>query len=218
MYAETLFITKLFIKIKFHFKKKKKNKYIYIYEHETIKYIKIYGDVAGDTKNIDFKQYKFSDPKIIGIENDADTTIKDSIIIFPANGNGFVGINKMDPTTNLDVSGSLTVSGAVSAASYNATSDYRIKTSVTSLNENYTIDELEPKYYYNRMNGKYEVGFIAHEIETKYPFLVNGKKDDECYQSINYNGIIGLLTNEIKMLKKEMRILKEEMRTMKGFK
>jgi hypothetical protein len=156
---------------------------------------------------------------IIGIENDAaGTNIKDSIIIFPAKGEGFVGINKMDPTTNLDVSGSLTVSGTVSAASYNATSDYRIKKNITSLNENYTIDELEPKYYYNSMNGKYEVGFIAHEIETKYPFLVNGKKDDECYQSINYNGIIGLLTNEIKMLKKEMSILKEEMRTIKGFK
>ena len=152
---------------------------------------------------------------IIGIENDATGGNKDSIVLYTPGGYGFVGINNLNPTMALDVSGSVTISGTVQAASYNAVSDYRIKSNVISLNETHSINNLEPKYYYNEINGKYEFGFIAHELEKEYPFLVNGKKDDDLYQSINYNGIIGLLTNEIKILKKEMNLLKEEMRTIR---
>ena len=180
--------------------------------------------VESPLSNTDFGYIKFKDNLsqtadsrlIIGIENDANTGVnKDSIVLYTPGGYGFVGINNLNPTTSLDVSGSVTISGTVQAASYNAVSDYRIKSNVISLNETHSINNLEPKYYYNEINGKYEFGFIAHELEKEYPFLVNGKKDDDLYQSINYNGIIGLLTNEIKILKKEMNLLKEEMRTLR---
>jgi hypothetical protein len=47
------------------------------------------------------------------------------------------------------------------------------------------------------------VGFIAHEVQEVYPFLVNGVKDGAAIQSINYNGFIGILTKEIQVLKKK---------------
>jgi predicted nuclease with TOPRIM domain len=39
--------------------------------------------------------------------------------------------------------------------------------------------------------------------------LVNGVKDGPETQSLNYNGLIGILTKEIKDLKKEMRLLRD---------
>jgi hypothetical protein len=45
-----------------------------------------------------------------------------------------------------------------------------------------------------------------------YPFLVTGEKDGENLQSVNYNGIIGILIKEIQDLKKDVKIIKEEIK------
>jgi hypothetical protein len=45
-------------------------------------------------------------------------------------------------------------------------------------------------------------GFIAHEVQELFPFLVTGEKDGEIIQSINYNGFIPLVVKEIQSLKK----------------
>jgi len=51
----------------------------------------------------------------LGIENDPTlNTIKDTISLYPAAGQGFVGINTKGPVRNLDVSGGMAVSGDVS--------------------------------------------------------------------------------------------------------
>ena len=52
------------------------------------------------------------------------------------------------------------------------------------------------------------MGVIAHELQEIYPFLVNGQKDGEIMQSVNYIGLIPLLIKEVKLLKKEMKVLK----------
>jgi hypothetical protein len=54
-----------------------------------------------------------------------------------------------------------------------------------------------------------DVGFIAHELQEHYPFLVNGIKDAEQLQSINYIGLIGILTKEIQELKERVKILEK---------
>jgi hypothetical protein len=51
------------------------------------------------------------------------------------------------------------------------------------------------------------MGFIAHEVQTQFPFLVNGEKNDKDYQSINYLGLIGLLVKELQELKKKIQEL-----------
>jgi hypothetical protein len=48
------------------------------------------------------------------------------------------------------------------------------------------------------------MGFIAHELQEKYPFLVSGEKDGPENQSVNYIGLIALLVKEIQELKERM--------------
>ena len=108
--------------------------------------------------------------------------------------------------TTPNASYSLNVNGNVQANSYNATSDYRIKENIFSLDLSFTVDVLKPVSYNfkNDKDSKLQVGFIAHEVQEFYPFLVNGEKDGKDTQSINYNGFIGILTKEIQDLKKKV--------------
>ena len=93
--------------------------------------------------------------------------------------------------------------GDVEAVSYNAVSDYREKKNVVPLDDSFTIDGLNPVTYNLKSSGRQDIGFIAHEVQEFYPFLVSGEKDGKDTQSLNYNGFIGILTKEIKVLKKK---------------
>jgi hypothetical protein len=44
---------------------------------------------------------------------------------------------------------------------------------------------------------------------------VNWEKDGDVTQSLNYIGLIGILTKEIQELKKEIKIIKEELHNLK---
>jgi len=83
-------------------------------------------------------------------------------------------------------------------------SDYRIKTDVQTLDSAYTIDNIRPVTYINTLKNKQEIGVIAHELQAIYPCLVNGEKDGETLQTVNYNGLFGILINEIQMLKQKI--------------
>jgi hypothetical protein len=112
-------------------------------------------------------------------------------------------------------SSGITVTGVTTSTSFNANSDYRVKENVVPLDESFTIDGLNPVTYNLKSSGKQDVGFIAHEVQEFYPFLVSGEKDGKDTQSLNYNGFIGILTKEIKVLKKkvsdqEARIVEQE--------
>ena len=102
------------------------------------------------------------------------------------------------------------INGICYANNFYALSDYRIKTNVTPLLPN-SIDNLNPVYYNNVLTKRYDMGFIAHELQKEFPFLVFGEKDDDEYQSVNYIGIIALLVKELKDIKREMRDLKNKM-------
>jgi hypothetical protein len=110
---------------------------------------------------------------------------------------GNVGINTANPAALLDVN------GKVQAIIFNTVSDYRIKTNVKDI-ENKTIDNIRPVEYYNMVSNQTEYGFIAHELQTVFPELVNGIKDNPSYQSINYTGLIALMVKEIQDIKSKM--------------
>jgi hypothetical protein len=103
------------------------------------------------------------------------------------------------------------VSGSISAVSFNATSDYRIKDNVMDISS-YSIDNVKPRMYLNKMSNKYEYGFIADELQMEYPILVNGTRDDVFengepnLQTVNYIGLIPLLVREIQELKKKINL------------
>ena len=76
------------------------------------------------------------------------------------------------------------------------------------MNDSFTVDKLKPVSYTNTLSDKQDIGFIAHEIQEEFPYLVTGKKDGEEYQSVNYTGLIAVLVHEIQLLKKEVVGLK----------
>ena len=94
------------------------------------------------------------------------------------------------------------------------TSDYRIKQDIHEIAQETTVDQLNPVTYKNTITGKQDMGFIAHEVQEYFPFLVSGEKDGPTNQSINYNGFVALLTKEIQDLKKETQDLKQRMITL----
>ena len=124
-----------------------------------------------------------------------DTTI--------GNGNIYTG-------GNIDVSGNLTVTGTANAGSFVSGSDYRIKDNIISLGPYFIVDRLNPVTYTNKTLGKQDTGFIAHEVQEVFPHLVSGEKDGEEIQTLNYQGLIAILTKEIQDLKKRVNLLENK--------
>ena len=104
----------------------------------------------------------------------------------------------------------LTVNGTCTATTFASSSDYRIKEDVAVLDETFNVDKLRPVTYTNKNTGKQDIGFIAHEVQQEFPYLVSGEKDGEQMQSLNYIGLIGVLVKEIQELKKRVQILENK--------
>lgn len=110
------------------------------------------------------------------------------------------------------INGDLTVTGTIYGTLSTSASDYRIKDIIEPLNTSYTVDDLKPIKYFNRKTKKEEIGFLAHEVQEKYPCLVTGEKDGQDIQTLNYIGLIGVLVQEIQQLKAEVADLKKNLK------
>lgn len=99
---------------------------------------------------------------------------------------------------------SLNITNTLTAGSYSSSSDYRIKTGVVPLNETITIDNLHPVKYLQTIINKPQYGLIAHELAEQFPDLVNGEKDGEQLQSVDYTGLLPIIIHEIKRLKQKL--------------
>ncbi len=159
---------------------------------------------AGDWAYIKYMDSKLgsgseSGRMVIGVENNPDSGIvEDYIILYSCGGAGRVGVNTYSPTKTLDVS------GECKATSFYSSSDYRLKESIIDLKETTcTVDKLRPIMYELKDTKKTDIGFLAHEVQEEFPFLVSGEKDGKEMQSLNYTGLIGLLVKEIQFLKAE---------------
>jgi hypothetical protein len=120
------------------------------------------------------------------------------------------------PATNLYYNSSISFTSGSTAVltsyAFNATSDYRIKENIKLLNlSEYSVDNLKPVIYNHIDTKEINIGFLAHELQEYYPFLVAGVKDGENKQSINYTGLIGVLTKEIQELKKRVSKLESDL-------
>jgi hypothetical protein len=117
---------------------------------------------------------------------------------------GNVGIGNQTPQYTLDISGGIFVSGIISCLSLTQTSDYRIKENPQLLDASFNVDNLRPLQYTNTLSKKHDLGFIAHEVQELYPYLVDGVKDGIQNQSLNYTGLIAVLVKEIQDLKQRV--------------
>ena len=117
-------------------------------------------------------------------------------------------------TGSVVINNNLIISKNCYATTFSTSSDYRIKKEQEDIDlEVYNIDNLKPKIYHNILSKHKDIGFIAHELQEELPFLVTGDKDDQEYQKINYNGLIGLLVKELqeqKKINKEQKKINKE--------
>jgi hypothetical protein len=114
-----------------------------------------------------------------------------------------VGIGTTTTSANLDVKGSIIATGTITTGS-----DYRIKNNITELKlSDYSVDHLRPVIFNFKDNNKTNIGLIAHELQEYYPFLVEGEKDGNSTQTVNYIGLIGVLIKEIQILKERINVL-----------
>ena len=97
------------------------------------------------------------------------------------------------------------VQGSFASNPQLSTSDYRIKTNVQTLDETHILDNLRPVRYYQTQLARNDIGFIAHELQEQYPDLVEGERDGDNMQSVDYNGILALLINEVQRLKADIK-------------
>ena len=104
---------------------------------------------------------------------------------------------------------SLEITDTLTAGSFVVSSDYRIKSDISQLDEKVTLDNLRPVKYLQTLINKPQYGLIAHELQEYYPELVVGEKDGNEWQKVNYTGLIALLINEIKQLKHELTELEK---------
>jgi hypothetical protein len=59
--------------------------------------------------------------------------------------------------------------------------------------------------YTNRLTGREEYGFLAHELQEVYPEMVVGMKDDGIgYQTIQYDQLFAIFIAEIKKLRDDV--------------
>lgn len=97
---------------------------------------------------------------------------------------------------NSSADSSITYSGGILTAS-----DYRLKSNVQQLQDE-TVDNLQPVKFTFKNSQHETFGLIAHELEENYPFLVDGEKDGSHYQTVNYNGLLGVLVHELQLIRK----------------
>ena len=98
--------------------------------------------------------------------------------------------------------GSIWQSGTTAVA-FNTTSDYRLKTNITSLSGALAkVMALKPSQF-DWIDGRPDDGFIAHELQAVLPNVVGGEKDavnaegNPNYQQVDYARIVTTLTAAI---------------------
>jgi hypothetical protein len=120
---------------------------------------------------------------------------------------GRVSIGKPAP----DGAFALDVSGSIRCIGVNNVSDYRIKANVRDICDAPTMTELRGAHYLNTLTNKYEYGFIAHEVQEKYPELIYGTKDHETeLQSVDYRSMYAILARDIQDLKARVKRIRSE--------
>ena len=95
-------------------------------------------------------------------------------------------------------------SADVDAVAFNTTSDLRLKTDVTEIKHGLeTILKLKPKSYRKFKSLEHsgsataEIGFVAQDIKKILPELVSSDESDQAILSLNYTGLIPVLTKAI---------------------
>jgi hypothetical protein len=154
-----------------------------------------------------------------------------SYATYSVNNNMVIFTNfRMYSSTNLG----LDVTGSIQAASYNATSDRRLKENIEPMESQWSnILSINPVSFDWKLTGKSDTGFIAQDIHSKYPYLkpnYSGVQDPNSsseepidlygkpiYYSIDYGRMTPFLWKGVQETMREIDSLKTENRQLKDF-
>ena len=118
----------------------------------------------------------------------------------------FAKANAALANTTVTLSGDLTVTGNLTALSYNTSSDERLKQIINTAPLG--VDSLEPKQYYMISEpGRIRYGFVAQEVQKIFPDLVS--LDSNGLLVLNYMDIIALLLEDYKKTKERLIVLEK---------
>jgi len=124
-----------------------------------------------------------------------DATNAKNIIDITANG-GAIAVT----STAVTMSGTLTITGAVTGLSFNATSGRRFKENITRLN--HCLDAvlaLRPVRYDMIQGAKEQIGFIAEEVGEIEPSVIGPDKE-----SLDYSKLTAVLAGAVQELSARM--------------
>ena len=115
------------------------------------------------------------------------------------------------------------VSVTTSLTSYNVTSDYRLKQDLKSVNGLDLVNKINVYNYQWKSDNTRMDGVLAHELAEVLPYAVNGVKDGEHMQQVDYSKIVPVAIKAIQetdskvvQLEKKIVILEAEIQTLKN--
>ena len=103
-----------------------------------------------------------------------------------------------------------TVSITSSSTSYNTSSDYRLKQDLKPINGLDLISKIKVYDYEWKSDKSRAYGVLAHELQEVIPQAVNGEKDAEQMQGVDYSKLVPILVQSIQELKEEIETLKNK--------
>jgi len=106
------------------------------------------------------------------------------------------------------VVGSISVEN--SATAFNTSSDYRLKEDLKDFNGLDKVSKIPVYDFKWKVDDSRSYGVLAHELQEVLPDAVNGVKDAEEMQGVDYSKIVPLLIKSIQELKAEVESLKNK--------
>ncbi len=106
------------------------------------------------------------------------------------------------------VVGGIRTSG--SATAYDTSSDYRLKEDLKDFDGLDKVSKIPVYDFKWKVDNSRSYGVLAHELQEVVPIAVNGEKDAEEMQGVDYSKIVPLLIKSIQELKAEVESLKNK--------
>lgn len=128
----------------------------------------------------------------------------------------FIVANGTSPTATLNIF-TIDKDGNVTAKKFNESSDMRLKTNINTMTgalDNVLKLRGVTFNWKESSNNRLQYGFIAQEMEKVFPDLVG--TDSNGFKTINYSGVIPVLTEAIKTQQEEIESLKSENEQLKS--
>jgi len=102
------------------------------------------------------------------------------------------------------------VSVTASLTTYNVTSDYRLKQDIKDYNGLELLSKIKTYDYEWKIDKTRMYGVIAHELQEVLPYAVQGQKDGEEMQQVDYSKIVPVLVKSIQELEARIKQLENK--------